>query len=420
MSGLLQMRKNPFYILASPFVLTFAIYIPTFSIYLIMSPTLFEAWYNAPKVLSSPWQTIYFFSILLVFGIGGYLGSHLLPKAKSRQRTSVGIVPRWYLRGGMVVAMFAYLVWFALGIKRAGGIGSLFSIYLIKPFYVKSVILKTAPGITTLTQVAVAAIPLLICYHRLARVDLVLIGVILLFGILRAFVFSERLAILELAVPVAFLMLSLKRFSWVKAFYYIVIFIILAISLFIISESFRSFAHKEWSSIEALFRAGTVRFLGYYMTSVNNALFFINNYAFASPLYFAFQAIWRFPGLRGVYTSLTGSKPIHAPQVLYYYGMNPEFNTATTIGSWVVDFGLLGTFIVALFFGFFSGALYRLASQNRFIAALYSVWLVGLLEFMRISYFTSTRLFPAYLFFTGGLLLAPRVKQTGSKRLIGE
>jgi len=417
MRGLLPQRKNPFYILASPYMLTAGMYIPIFLVYLIIPPALFEDWYSQPKLISNLWQATYLFNILILFGMGGYLGFRLLPMTKSRKMVSVVIVPGWYVRSGMIVVIFAYLAWFGLGIQRAGSIGSLFSIYLMDPFYVKSMLLKTVPGITTLTQVAVAAIPLMICRSQLARVDRMLIGVVLLLATLRAFLFLERLAILELVIPLAFLGLSSKRIKWTKVLRYVLFFIIVVISFFILNELYRSFAHKEWTSMGELVEAGVVRFLGYYTTSVNNAIFCVDNLAFAAPLYSTFQAIWRFPGLRDAYRNFAGIYPIHVPQILYQHGMNPEFNTVTAIGSWVVDFGLFGTFIVALFFGFFSGVLYRLASQNRLATAFYSVWLVGLLEFMRIFYFATTRLFPAYLFFMGPLLLPIlQAKRTGSDR----
>lgn len=405
MKGLLPQRKNPFYILTSPYIITVWMYLPIFLIYLIISPTLFKAWYNEPKVLSNFWQAAYFLSIIILFGIGGYLGSHLLPRTKSRQRVSAALVPRWYTRSGIIVSIVAYLIWFGLGIRRAGGIEKIFSFYLINPSYVKSVLLRTVPGITTFTQIAVAAIPLMICYGRLARIDHMLIGTVFLLATLRAFLFSERLALLELLVPVSFLILSARKIKWGKALRYLLVFIVFVLTFFILNESRRSFVYKGWNSIGDLAEAGSIRFLGYYVTSVNNALFFADKFAFATPLYNTLQFIWRFPGLQDVYVKFAEIHPIHAPELLYQYGMNPEFNTATAIGAWIIGFGLFGAFIVTFFFAFFSGVLYRLASRNKFAAALYSVWLVGLLEFMRIEYFTTTRLSPAYLFFVGALLL---------------
>jgi oligosaccharide repeat unit polymerase len=369
------------------------------------------AWYREPKVSSEPWLMVYFGSILILFGVGGYIGSHLLPNAKSWQGSAGVLVPRWYIRGGMIVALLAYLVWFIKGIQQIKSLEEIFSLYLRNPFYVKEVILKTIPGITTLTQTAVAAIPLMICCNRPKRFDYLLIGIILLLAATRSFLFSERLALLELLIPVIFLKVSARQIKWKKALAYIMIFFMLVVSFFILNESRRSFVYRGGSSAGNLCKMGVVRFLGYYMTSINNCLFLAQNFDFAAPLYYTFSAVWRFPGFRGLYTEFTGIEPIYLPQILYRHGMNPEFNTITTIGSWINDFGLIGTPIVASFFGFLSGVLYRLASQNKFIAALYSVWLVGLLEFMRIYYFTNTRLFPAYVFFMSALLFAKRISK---------
>ena len=93
-------------------------------------------------------------------------------------------------------------------------------------------------------------------------------------------------------------------------------------------------------------------------------------------------------------------------------GLNPEFNTGTAIGSWVSDFGIVGAPVVVLFFGMISGILHRLSPWNGFVASLYAVWTVGLLEFMRIPYFTGTRMFPAFLFFAGALVIARAVTKS--------
>ena len=58
--------------------------------------------------------------------------------------------------------------------------------------------------------------------------------------------------------------------------------------------------------------------------------------------------------------------------------------------------------------GVVSGALYRRSETSAFHRALYAVWLVGLFEFMRILYFTNTRVFPAYLVFAAAYLVLRR------------
>jgi hypothetical protein len=44
------------------------------------------------------------------------------------------------------------------------------------------------------------------------------------------------------------------------------------------------------------------------------------------------------------------------------------------------------------------------------------VWLVGLFEFMRILYFTNTRMFPAYLVFIAAYLVVRRRAPLGAPR----
>jgi len=316
------------------------------------------------------------------------------------------VVPRWYVRSGLVAALLAYAVWFFLGVLRANGVRNLISMWLVHPFYVKSVLLETVPGITTLTQVAVAAIPVMICCVRVNRCDYVLSGLVFLLAIIRAFLFGERLALLEVLVPILYIKLITRKISWRSALAGVLFFIIFVAGFFILTEARRSFVYVGSDSVKYLIKTGTVRFLGYYMTSINNGIFFMQHYAFTAPLYNTFVSLWRFPGLYNLYNLFTGLNAIDVGNVLYKFGLNPEFNTLTSVCYWVIDFGLRGALIVSFFFGFLSGLFYKLASQNSLSTALYSVWLVGLLEFMRICYLTSTRLFPAYIFFIGALILS--------------
>lgn len=399
-------KNNPLYILSSPHLLTIMSYLPIFAIYLLMPYDLFYISYNALKV-SNPWSITYYAFLLVLFGLGGFIGSHLVSNTNCMSIKYSGVVvPRWYVRSGLVAALFAYVVWFSLGVLRANGVRNLISMWFVDPFYVKSVLLETVPGITTLTQVAVAAVPVMICCVRVNRCDYVLSGLVFLLAIIRAFLFGERLALLELLVPILYIKLITRKISWRSALAGILFFIIFVAGFFILTEVRRSFVYTGSDSVKYLIQTGTVRFLGYYMTSINNGIFFIQHYAFAAPLYNTFVSLWRFPGLHNLYNLFTCLDVIDVGNVLYKFGLNPEFNTLTYVAYWVIDFGLCGALIVSFFFGFLSGIFYKLASQNSLSTALYSIWLVGLLEFMRICYFTSTRLFPAYIFFIGALILS--------------
>jgi len=407
--------KGLLFVLASPAALVVWWYFPMLLIYEMVPGTWFSTAFGEPKIFSS-WGYAYSVFLLLLFAIGGVIGSRVLSDIPSSQTRSDRVLthrlPRWYIRGGLMVSLFAYMIWFGFGIYRAGGIESLWALYLQNPFYVKFVLLKTLPGITTLTQVAVVALPLVLCCYKPRRFDWFMVGVILILAAVRSFLYSERLALLELAIPLVFIIALRQRFTWSRTVRFGIAFLAMIITFFIISEAKRSFVYYGVTSLRDVAMVGFIRFWGYYLTSINNMFLIFEHFSLVAPFYNTFSFIWKFPLLKGVYEALTGFSPINMPMILASSGLNPEFNTATTLGALVVDFGLLGAVLATFSLGGISGFLYGLSRRGGIWLAFYSVWLVGLLEFMRIYFFFTTRLFPAYLFFLGAVVLLQYTKSS--------
>ena len=94
------------------------------------------------------------------------------------------------------------------------------------------------------------------------------------------------------------------------------------------------------------------------MTSINNGIF-MQHYAFTAPLYntFVFMAL---SGLHNLYNLFTGLNTIDVGNVLYKFGLNPEFNTLTSVCYWVVD--LVSRALIVSFL-LLSGIFYKLASR---------------------------------------------------------
>jgi hypothetical protein len=120
------------------------------------------------------------------------------------------------------------------------------------PETVRADVLRTIPGVTTLTQLSVAAAPLVIAFGPLRRRDMVaLVSSIFVLALIRSFIFSERLALLELVVPVAYLAIGRR--------------IVLVPRTVLVANNVS--ATKV-----------TARFFGYYLTSENNALVVADRY----------------------------------------------------------------------------------------------------------------------------------------------
>ena len=192
-----------------------------------------------------------------------------------------------------MVSIAAYVLWFARGILRAGGITALFETWRRDPEHVKGELLATLPGVTTLTQLAVAAIPLAIAFKlvRPGSAIRVLVVVVFALAVVRTALFSERLALIELLLPLAFLIAAPRKVTVPRIALYALAFLLAAITFFAATELRRSYAYtSDFSASRA-----TTRFFGYYLTSVNNGMAVVDEYPASTPFYWSGEFLWRLP-----------------------------------------------------------------------------------------------------------------------------
>jgi oligosaccharide repeat unit polymerase len=404
--------------LFSPLTFTVAVYAPLLGLFLLMSPSLFAGEYHSTKHISSA-AVLYFSGALLLFGGGAAVGRGLELRRPLRHAFEQAAPSDAYrlrrlapvLRSLLLVSLAAYLGWFAIGFIRAGGPGPFVEAWLSSPFYVKTQLLRTIPGLTTLTQLAVAAIPLALAFGLLGRRGKLrpLAISIVIFAAARAFVFSERLALLELIVPVAYLLLAERRVAVPKVLLYSLGIGVAILAVFAATELRRTYVYTHDFSLSKV----TARFFGYYVTSLDNGGVVIDQYPAATPFANSGQMLWRFPLIEHFraddlpavgtvslrYADIFGKDPdVLWSSAFAAQGLSDEYNVFTTPGFLAADFGWLAL-PVLLLLGMYSGALYTRARSSPFHRALYAVWLVGLLEFMRIIYFFDTRVLPAYIVF---------------------
>ncbi len=412
----------------SPLCLAVFLFVPLLLLYAVTSDEVFGAEFGSRKTLT--WTGVAFFALALLCFVGGAsvgdrsaraklvdsVGARAEPELTRSQRRSLAVL----LETALLVSIGAYVAWFAMGIVRAGGLTPLYDIWRDDPHRVKTELLTTIPGVTTLTQLAVAAIPLAIAFGlgRRGSAIRILVVVVFAFAVVRAVLFNERLAVIELLVPLVFLVLAPRRVTVPRAGVYALAFLAAAITFFSVTELRRTYVYTNDFSA-----GGSVtRFFGYYLTSVNNGMAVVDNYPASTPFYSSGELFWLFPGLRDLhvehlpaigtvslrYVDAFGVDPESFwPQAFAAQGLDYEFNVFTAPGYLAADFGwaaLLAVFVL----GLASGYLYRRGETSAFHQALYAVWLVGLFEFMRILYFTDTRMFPAYLVFAAAYLVIRR------------
>lgn len=409
----------------SPFSLVAFLFVPILLLYVVTSEAVFATEFGSRKALTLT-GVAFFVLALLCFAAGARWGTALGARRAERRSDDVG--PARYqrrslavlLEAALVASIGAYIVWFALGIARAGGVMPLLEIWRDNPHRIKSEILTTIPGLTTMTQFAVAAIPLAIAYRMIRKGTAIrtMVVVVLALAAIRAVLFNERLAVIELLVPIVFLLLAPRRVTVPKVAIYAAVLLVAAMSFFAVTEMRRTYVYTNDFSAA---RSAT-RFFGYYVTSVNNGVAVIDSYPARTPFYSSGALFWQFPGVKALeigdlpavgtlslrYADLFGVEPEGFwPRAFAARGLDYEFNVFTAPGYLAADFGWAGLLAVLLV-GVASGYLYRRGASSPFHNALYAVWLVGLFEFMRILYATNTRVFPAYLVFAAAFLVLHR------------
>jgi hypothetical protein len=347
---------------------------------------------------------------------------------------------RWVVWPLFTMTALGYLVWVASATVRSGGPGTLLStlvnVVLVPEAgatdYVKRDLFQTIPGVTTFTQFGIlyATVEALLWVYRGSPRKIALLRFIplLVLCLLRAVLISERLALVEFAVPVIVVLLTHAR--WTRISDHLIRFAPLfggfaVFAYFVFTEYFRSWTFYQADYTGSYIRFAAERFLGYYATAVNNAAAHYY-YGQVEPLRNTLTFLLEFPVLgalaNSLYYSLFEVRGMDHIEILFTY-TNPEFNNVALIGSLHSDFSVYFVPLAAFFIGVVSISLYRSFTQGRLTGLiLYPSWFIGLLEVSRIYYWPGGRYFPVLAFLVGSLILFKLAKvpadtlPTGTRR----
>ena len=375
------------------------------------------------------WRTPKYFDLscfsLLIAAVGVFLCGCLLGTARRREgyrrpaEDWTVAVPWSYVRRlfklSFVLTVVAYVIWFGIGIKNGLNLQVILAIIHADnnaTWNLRETYLSTIPGVTTAAELGLAVIVLgvplgVATGWRNVRWKC---GIVLLLGFVRAFLNSERLALIELLVPfvVSFVWLRPMRSRWLRLLTQCapIVGVTLLYLFFGLSEFFRSwsnfYAGREsdfWSFIG-------LRLMGYYATALNNGALL---WRVHGPLSLRLPAqtvifLWRFPLLKNVFPILFPSLgfvdfPSHIPDQHYTdllrTSANPEFNNPSGIYLPFVDFGATGGLLYWLLCGLVCGYLYK-EFKKRNVAGvfLYPALYISLIEAARVLYWGDGRFFP--------------------------
>lgn len=293
------------------------------------------------------------------------------------------------------ITISAYLIW-ALNLIIQLGTGIFYSIIMnfIEPSYgiLDGNNKGSISGITTFTELGIVVGPLnvyLICSEHKKKYKRMFILLIIL-SILRAAIFSERLAFLEIALP------SFVIYAYFGIFFrskYVKFTPLIAIvALFAVFGAFEYF--RSWSFYKEAYDNNFISFVidrvfGYYSISVNTECIQVN---YLEPRYFPLDSIkwfWTLPGMSSIQDWF-----YEAPSIDYLakWG-NPEFNNPGGLLFAFKDFGYFGL-LFQLILGRFVAVVYKGYCKHGFISSLwYSVTFLCIVELPRYFFWGSQRAF---------------------------
>jgi hypothetical protein len=352
--------------------------------------------------------------MILVAALGGWLGDHIRWPGTDTSRD-----PQWDTPAMLLgcIALVAYVVWFRPLLFSPA---TLYDIFSGKLRFTRDSSMLT-PGITSLANVApvffavYAYRTLLSQDEPVARRMHVMAALLVAMTLFRAQIWSERLAVIEMAAPFGLALaprLMRQRGMFMNALRvggpYLAL--PLVIVLFGVAEYSRSWTSDTYRDKTGFWAFAIGRLVSYYYTALNNGAGMLATFDW--PTYsFDFTLTWlrSAPLLLGpLFSEVVGeSRRIDLVGFLALYG-DPEFNSPSGMFSALVDLGgPLGVLYVFVT-GLFSGFMFRAYRERRLVGVLlYPMCFIAFLEVLRYLYLGQPRAFTTVV---GCLLLIGFVK----------
>lgn len=311
--------------------------------------------------------------------------------------------------------MAGYLTWAGAAAARGASLSLVMGVlkgekgasYVMKETY-----LGTISGLTTLTQfgIAAAVLAVILASRNGWRGLRVRFALLFIMAAARALFNSERLAIIELAIPVALLVIRFKVLDNDRLPARIRALLPVApvagggllLVLFAASEYFRSWSTYYAGGDLGFWAFASLRLVGYYVTALNNGAVLMQYVGPTGAPFFMLHFLWRFPLVHGLVESLYPNLPWANTDDPYMTILdlhaNPEFNNGGGYFAPTLDVGFMGALIFWLIAGLVCGFCYRLYTEKHIGGLLfYPVLFTGVAEMPRILYWGEGRIVPVYV-----------------------
>lgn len=350
------------------------------------------------------WYAIYGLFLLVILGVGGLIGARV--SVDSRQSgSSIAPQPMLLAAFGFVI-IAAYVVWF-------------YPALLHGKFAADRRAMNMTPGITSFTQLGVpfTASYLAACLLERQRFSWVIraqFWLILFLTLARVQLWSERLAIIEVVVPLAVLLLThhtprtaFGRFSYgVAGALGPFLGIPMLLGVFTLTEYFRSWTVYSQTQNIGLLDFMISRITTYYFTALNNGAGMLATQEGRWPTFDFYNIMtWLYNLPLGIGATMQALLLRRGPPGVEFLvrWADVEFNNLSGLFPIVYDVGYLAAALYFCVLGFVAGTIYRSMVNGRALGVLfYGPMYVACLEVMRISYLNGSR---AVLVIVGSAIL---------------
>jgi oligosaccharide repeat unit polymerase len=314
----------------------------------------------------------------------------------------------------IILTFSAYAIWFAVGVKNGFRPGMILDFLRmnesrLETFAFKERIFPTVSGVTTLTQCGMIAVILgVMPALRKERFVLLAVLAVLSAAFVRAFLLSERLALIELVVPMLLMLfrsdvLGQLRHPLSKLAVKLVPIVgpILLLVMFGAFEYFRSYQYYQ-DRFNNIAEFTVWRVSAYYTTGHNNAALILEKHGHPPLPVSTLSAMWTFPLVRYSpfsYEKLTGINVGERFNNTLRLYSSLEYNNEGGLFAPLLDYGTIGFGIFWLMAGFCCQWAYRrFMAGNTIGLCLYPLLFLALIETPRFMYVSLSRTTPPLVF----------------------
>jgi oligosaccharide repeat unit polymerase len=337
--------------------------------------------------------------LLLALALGAAMGSGFASGTPEVAPRHTPRIPQWFTAPLLLFTVVAYVVWFG---PLTADPGAVFDVFNGERDHVRDVV-QTMPGVTTLTQCG-SAFVVLVTIRRFSPGGALWwerAGVWLVFALAigRAFLWAERLAVLEVLVPWAVTVAAFSRFRSLRSARLAILLPIVApVFLFFAfagTEYFRSWRFYQYY-YDSIWQFTYERLMTYYALASNSGIGLLEE-SRDWPRYtgrFVFDWAYAMPKLGGLLIDTFGDVRADFGRFLIDYGER-EFNNPSGLFPIVYDVGYFGSALYFLVVGVLIGLVRQSYARRQPLGLMfYPFCVLFILELLRFNYLASSRFIP--------------------------